>query len=187
MAGDDGVPGKGWYWAAALIAGASTAAVVALIAWLAVSFDSNQQFLVPGRHTVELAAAGEYVVWNDHRTVFEGRTYDESEKLPAGIQIAVVDVASGKPLEVASTSGSTMTSGTTERASFARFTIEKPGRYEITVSGEFEPRVFSTGKDMVLLLVGVIFGSFALLLGSYGAAAGIAIWAYIKRDLRAKA
>ena len=187
MAGDDGIPGKGWYWAAGIIAAASTAAVVALIAWLALSFDSNQQFLVPGRHTVELAEPGEYVVWNDYRTVFEGRTYDESDKLPAGIQIAVVDVASGKPIAVESTSGSTFTSGTTERASFARFTIDKPGRYEITVSGALEPRVFSIGKDIALLLVGVIFGSFAFLLGGYSAAAGIAIWAYIKRDLRAKA
>ena len=187
MAGDGGVPGKGWYWAAGIIAAASTAAVVALVVWLVLSFDSNQQFLVPGRHTVELSEPGEYVVWNDHRTVFDGRTYDESEKLPAGIKIAVVDVASGKELAVASTSGSTFSSGTTERVSFAQFTIERPGRYEIAVTGAPEPRVFSVGKDMALQIVGVIFGSFALLLGGYSAAAGIAIWAYIKRDLSARA
>src|SRR5688500_11171198 len=120
MAGDGDVPGKGWYWAAALIAAASTAAVVALIVWVALEFETNQQFLAPGRYTIELATPGEYVVWNDHRTVFEGRTYDESEKLPGGIRIAVVDVASGKPLDVASASGSTFTSGTTERVSVAQ-------------------------------------------------------------------
>lgn len=78
-----------------------------------------------------------------------------------------------------------MKTSTTERVSIASYNVEKPGRYEISVSGEFEPRVFSTGRNIVPALLVAVFVSVALLVGGYGAAAGIAVWAYFKRNIGA--
>jgi hypothetical protein len=186
LAADAGVPGRAWYWAAAAVAAAATAAVVGLIAWLIAAFDL-EPFLVPGRHTVEVARTGDYLVWNDYRTFFKGRTYDAPEKLPDGIRITVVEASSGRALSVSPAAGASMTTDTTSRVSIASYTVEKPGRYEISVSGPLEPRVFSTGRDIALAMFAVMFGSIGLLLGGYGAAVGIAVWTYIRRDLAAPA
>jgi hypothetical protein len=187
VAVEAGVPGKGWYWAAAVFAVASTAGAVALVAWAFLSSDANHPFLAPGRQALELDRTGDYTVWNDHRTVFDGRTYDAGEKLPAGVKIAVTEAASGQPLTVHPALGATFTSGNTERVSVASFTIARPGRYEIAVSGPIEQRVFSVGKDVVLVLFGAIFGAIALVILGYSAAIGIAIWAYLRRGLAGRA
>jgi hypothetical protein len=186
LAAGAGIPGRGWYWVAAATAVAATAGVVGLIAWLIVAFDS-EQFIVPGRHAIEVAGTGDYLVWNDYRTFFKGRTYDASEKLPDGVRITVVEASSGRALRVSPAAGASVTTDTTARVSIASYTVERPGRYEISVSGPLEQRVFSTGRDLALAMFAVMFGSFGLLLGGYGAAAGIAVWTYVRRDLAAPA
>src|SRR5262245_19557846 len=90
------MPGKVRYWLAGLVGTATTIAAIAIVAWLIATFDYGTQFLVPGRHTVELANPGTYIVWSDHKTVFKGRSYEEAEKVPqGGARVHVKDLASG--------------------------------------------------------------------------------------------
>jgi len=176
------IPGKGWYVFAGAVALAGVIAMAALIAWFVLTLDKGVQFLGPGRHTVELDKPGKYLVWNDYRTVFRGRSYDESEKLPPGVRISVLDKASSQALAVSASHGTTSSIGNTSSVSVSQFVIERPGSYEIVVEGDFPPRVFSASRDFLFSLLGVIFGAFALIFGGFGAAIGIAAWAFIKRE-----
>ncbi|HET9405585.1 MAG TPA: hypothetical protein VFO57_13490 [Burkholderiales bacterium] len=184
MAGDARVPGKGWYWLAGAVALAGVVAMAALIAWFVLTLDKGAQFLAPGRHAVRLDRPGTYLVWNDYRTVFQGRSYDESEKLPSGVRISVLDRAGGRSLEVSASLGATSSIGDTHSVSVSQFVIERPGSYEIAVEGDFPQRVFSVSRNFVPGLLWTIFGAFALLFGGFGVATAIAAWAFIKREDR---
>lgn len=176
------VPGTFWYWVAGAVALAVTAAVIASIAWFVLTLDTGTQFLAPGRHTVDATEAGKYIVWNEYRTVFQGRSYESSKKLPAAVQITVFDIVRERALDVSPALGASSQTGATERVSVAQFTVEHPGPLEVAVAGSFEPRVLAVGPDVLPGILGVVFGSLALVFVGYGLAIGIAAWTYIQRD-----
>jgi len=176
------VPGKGWYLFAGGVALAGALATGALIVWYVLTLEQGAQFLVPGRHTARLDRPGKYLVWNDYQTVFQGRSYDESEKLPPGVRISVLDKAGGQSLAVTASHGATSSMGNTSSVAVSQFEIVQPGSYEIVVEGDFPQRVFSVSRDFIWGLLGVIFGAFALIFGGFGVATGIAAWAFIKRE-----
>lgn len=181
MSGPD-VPGKGWYWVAGALALGSTLAAVALIAWLILSLGSDNQFLVPGRLAINIEQPGKVVIWHDHRTVFQGRSYDAPGRLPVGARIRAIEETSGRELEVGSTLGASSASGNSRRVSVAQFRAEQPGRHLILVEGTFEPRVFSAGADFLPRLLWSIFGAIALLLAGWGLAIGLFAWVFIRRE-----
>ena len=180
MAAPARTPGKGWYVLAGVAALAGFLAAAGVIASLIFHYDEGVQFLAPGSKTLELAK-GRQVVWNDHVTVFEGRSYDSSKNLPDGTQITVVD-SSGAAVALRRTSGSTFRGGGTERASVLEFEVTQPGRHEITVRGNFPPRVLSVGPNLVGLMLCSIFGAIGLVLLGTGAGVAIAAWAFIRRE-----
>jgi uncharacterized membrane protein len=174
------VPGKGWYVLAGAVALAGFLAAAGLIASLVLKYDSGTQFVVPGTRVLDLAK-GTHVIWNDYVTVFEGRAYDSGKQLPGGAHVSVTD-ASGASLALKGTSGSTFRSGSRESVSVLEFEVTKPGRHEIAVRGDFPPRVFSVGPDLVWKLLGSIFGAIGLVLLGMGAGVAIAAWAFIVRE-----
>jgi uncharacterized membrane protein len=176
------VPGRGWYLVAGAVALAGVVAMAALIAWYVLTLEPGVQFLGPGRHTLELGRPGKYLVWNDYRTVFQGRSYDASERLPPGVRIGVLDKAGGQALTVTSGHGGTSTTGDSSSVAVSQFEIAHPGSYEVVVEGDFPQRVFSVGRDFIPGLLGVIGGAFALIFGGFGAATGIVAWVFIKRE-----
>jgi uncharacterized membrane protein len=182
MTDSPAVPGKGWYVAAGAVAFATVVAVVALIAWFVLTMDQGSQFIGPGRHIATFEKPGSYMVWNDYRTLFNGRNYDESETLPSGARVTVLEVDGGRALAVSPSLNSSSSLGSTSRKSVAKFEITRPGRYEIIIEGDFPARVFSASKDFLLGLFAVIFGAIALLFAGFGAAIGIVCWVFIKRE-----
>jgi len=180
MAAPARTPGKGWYVLAGAAALAGFLAAAAVIASLIFQYEEGIQFRAPGSKTLDLAK-GRHVVWNDHVTVFEGRSYDSSKNLPDGAQITVTD-SSGAAVALRSTSGSTFRGGGTERVSVLEFEVTQPGRHEITVRGNFPPRVLSVGPNLVWLLLCSIFGAIGLVLLGTGAGVAIAAWAFIRRE-----
>jgi uncharacterized membrane protein len=174
------VPGRGWYVLAGAVALAGFLAAAAVIVSLIFQYDEGVQFLAPGSKTLDLAK-GRHVVWNDHVTVFEGRSYDSSKNLPDGTQTRVTD-GDGATVELRRASGSTFRGSGTERVSVLEFDVTQPGRHEITVRGDFPPRVFSVGPDLIWLLLCSIFGAIALVLLGSGTGVAIAAWAFIRRE-----
>jgi uncharacterized membrane protein len=182
MSEDARVPGKGWYVLAGVIAFATVVGIGGIAAWLYLEYDAGKQFLAPGRHAIELKKSGGYLVWNDYRTVYQGRSYDESEHLPKGAQISVIERSSGRALAVDSSRGGTNESGSNKSVAVAQFYITQPGAYEIVVEGDFPPRVFSVGRNLLFQIAGGFFGAFALVFIGFSAALAIAGWAFLKRE-----
>jgi uncharacterized membrane protein len=141
-----------------------------------------QQFLAPGKHAFAVERPGKHVVWNDHRTVFQGRTYDLPQQLPDGMRILVTETATKKSLEVSSSRGASSKTAEAERISIASFEVVAPGRYEIVVEGRFEPRVFSVGPSILPQLFMTIAGVMAAVLLTITAAVVLCVWTYLKRN-----
>jgi uncharacterized membrane protein len=181
MSGPD-APGKGWYWVAGALALGSTLGAVALVIWLVLSLGSGEQFLAPGRLAINVEQPGKVVIWLDHRTVFQGRSYDAPDKLPAGARIRVIEEASGRELDVGATFGASSASGNSRRVSVAQFRAGQPGRHLILVEGTFDPRVFSAGADFLARMLWAIFGAVALVLVGWGLAIGLFAWVFIRRE-----
>src|SRR5262245_1072352 len=173
-------PGKGWYVLAGAVALAGFLAAAGVVVSLIFHYDEGVQFVAPGSKTLDLAK-GRHVVWNDHVTVFEGRSYDSSKNLPDGAQITVTD-SGGAVVVLRRTSGSTIRGGGTERVSVLEFEVTRPGRHEIVVRGNFPPRILSVGPNVAWLLLCSIFGAIGLILLGTGAGVAIAAWAFIRRE-----
>jgi len=110
---------------------------------------TDEQFLAPGRRAINVERPGKVVIWHDQRTVFQGRSYDSPDRLPAGARIRAIEEASGRELEVGATFGASSASGNSRRVAIAQFRAEQPGRHLVLVEGTFEPRVFSAGADFL--------------------------------------
>jgi hypothetical protein len=107
------VPGSGWYVLAGAMALCGVLAAAAVVARLVLTWEEGTQFLAPGRQALTLNA-GEHVVWNDHVTVFEGRSYRSSKDLPDGVQVTVTD-SGGAGVVLRRASGATYRGSNTER------------------------------------------------------------------------
>jgi uncharacterized membrane protein len=174
------VPGTGWYVLAGALALGGVLAAAGLIAWLVLTWEEGAQFVAPGRQALTLDS-GEHVVWNDFITVFEGRSYQSSKDLPDGVQITVTD-GGGASVVLRRASGATYKGSNTERVAVMKFDSARPGRYEIAVRGDFQPRVFSVGPDHTSALLWTILGSIALVFLGLGTGIGIAAWVFIQRE-----
>lgn len=181
-AGARPVPGRGWYVFAGALAFASTAAIAAIIAWLVFAPNERQQFLAPGRHAMQLAGPASYLIWNDYITVFEGRSYADTDALPAGVRLSIVEKASGRSLATQPNTHMTVSDDSTKRRSFAQFRTEQPGNYEIIVEGDFPPRVLSASRDYLFAALWGTVGIVALAVFGFGAAMAIFAWAYFMRE-----
>jgi uncharacterized membrane protein len=113
--------------------------------------------------------------------VFEGRSYQSSRELPAGLQVTVTD-GSGASIALRSTSGMSYKGSSTERVAVMQFDVARPGSYEIAVRGDFPPRVFSVGPDQAGAVLWTVLGAISALFVGWGAGIGIAAWAFIQRE-----
>jgi len=179
MSGSARVPGSGWYVLAGALVLGGVLAAAGMAARLVANWEEGTQFLVPGRAVLDLGA-GNHVVWNDHVTVFEGRSYQSSRTLPGGVRVTVT--GSGGGIALRSASGATYKGSNTERVAVMQFDIAQPGRYEVAVQGDFQPRVFSVGPDHVSAVLWTVFGAIAVLFLGMGAGIGVAAWAFIRRE-----
>jgi uncharacterized membrane protein len=179
MSGSARVPGSGWYVLAGALVLSGVLAAAGMAARLVANWEESTQFLVPGRAVLDLGA-GNHVVWNDHVTVFEGRSYQSSRTLPDGVRVAVT--GSGGGIALRSASGATYKGSNTEQVAVMQFDVPQPGRYEIAVEGDFQPRVFSVGPDHVSAVLWTVFGAIAALFVGVGAGIGVAAWAFLQRE-----
>jgi uncharacterized membrane protein len=180
MSGASRVPGIGWYVLAGALAVGGLLAAAGMAAWLVLTWEDGVQFIAPGRQALTLKP-GNHVVWNDHVTVFEGRSYRSSRELPGGLHVTVTD-SNGASVALRGASGMSYKGSSTERVAVMQFDVPQPGLYEIAVRGDFPSRVFSVGPDHAAAVLWTIFGAIAALFVGWGAGIGIAAWAFIQRE-----
>lgn len=173
-------PGRFGYFAAVALAVGGVVACAVIIVLFVIRLDGGTRFVAPGSHAITVEKAGKQVIWNDYRTVFEGRNYSAPEQLPDGLHIRVTAAATGKDVDIEPDRGASSKTSAAERVSVASFDAV-PGRYTITIEGNFPPRVFSVGPSFLLQLFGTISGAVALMFLGFAAALVLAIWTYLRR------
>ncbi|PXA05007.1 hypothetical protein DDZ13_03305 [Coraliomargarita sinensis] len=142
--------------------------------------DSNKpQFIVPGSHEFEVGESARYYLWNDHQTVFEGKSYDRSESLPDEVSITIRDEA-GQTLPFTPNTSIYSTVGNSIKNSIGYVDVPEPGLVSVNVSGSFEPRVFSFSEFGFLSFLGKIFAAIGLSALFALAGLGIAIWGIVR-------
>src|SRR5689334_2312097 len=174
-------PGRFGYFAAVAVAVGSVVACAALIVMFISRLEHDARFVAPGSYAITVQKAGKQIIWNDYRTVFEGRAYDQPEQLPNGLSIRVTEAATGKDVDIVASRGASSKTSEADRVSIATFEAEKPGRYTIRIEGDFPPRVFSVGPEFLVQLFGTIFGAIAVVMGGLATAMGLAIWTFLRR------
>ena len=171
-----------WYMLALAVFLLCTTGVIVTVYKAIKSFPEGKQFLAPGSLTLTVEQPGEYVIWDEQVTFFNGKSYQNSEDLPGGIQIAVRDLQSGRTFQFSPSSGGTETIGNVKRKSIGDVALDRPGNYIIEVSGSFPERVFYVRRSAISTVLRGIAISAAFGLIGWILAPIAAIVVYVKRS-----
>lgn len=146
---------------------------------LLLQHQNENQFKVPGTIEVVVNKPGRFYLWNDFRTVYNGKSFDRSERVPDGLNIQIDD-SDGHPLNFVSDTAISSASGSSAKNSIGYVEIVRPGKVTVRVSGGVEDRVFSFSESGLLKI-------FLFVIGGFGAAvvfglAGIVllVWGIVK-------
>ena len=134
------------------------------------------QAIFPGEATVSFAAPGNYDIYYEDHSEFNGRVFDTGSRVP-GLTFRVTDTETGEtlPLQRPGMSETYEMNGRTGRLVF-QFHVAKPGSYKVTAQYDDEQQhgeaVFTVGNAQIgrfamLLLAGILsifcFGGGAVL------------------------
>jgi len=142
---------------------------------MVMSLEPPLRFVAPGAAALEVSSAGEYIVWHEHRTVFEGRSYRSEPGLPAGARV-LVRAPDGAPLRLERSGSGSWSEGDIERRALGSFEAASPGRYAVSVEGGFEPQVVAVGRAFFGAMFATIAGAILLVMASLGGAAFLAVY-----------
>ncbi len=152
--------------AVVFILGAVVVPVLCILPFLQHQHDQTQ-FKIPGKIEIAVQESGRYYLWNDFQTIYDGRTFSQSEHIPDGLNIQITD-SSGRKITFVGNTSISFSSGSSARDSIGYVEIEKPGKITVQVSGNTEERIFSFSKSRLLKM-------FLLLLAGFGGSAIIAL------------
>jgi len=107
--------------------------------------EKNHRFNVPGSTEVVVEDSGRYYLWNDYKTVYEGKDFNQSKHLPKGTAITIINKETGTPYDFVHET-IYKTSGSESATSIGYIEINTPATVEIDVQGGNEERVFSFFK-----------------------------------------
>jgi uncharacterized membrane protein len=176
------IPGLGWYALAGAVFIAGLASGGFLVWRFVVAFEPATEFVAPGVAKLSLAARGEYILWHEHRTIYNGRTFDLPPQMPDGTRYRVHGPDGEVPLRG---SGAMKLEAHSEgresrSVSVAQFDAAQPGSYLVAVEGNFEPRVMAVGPNRtwpILKLVGEV--SLVVVL-ALGAAIAVGLYGFLR-------
>ena len=140
-----------------------------LLSGISSTFGGLTQMAAPGEAELNLSGPGEYTIFYENRSYYDGIFYMTSEQMPA-LQIEVVEKASGRNLQTyPPPSSSTYSVGGRSGQSIMAFRAEAAGIHVINASYPSEPGpkvVLAIGKGILEDMLGMIMISLALILGT---------------------
>jgi hypothetical protein len=125
--------------------------------------DRAVSFRAPGEMEVRVEEPARYFLWNDYRTIFEGRTYANEKNLPDGVEFVLEDVETGGGLPLRSDAKISVSTDGSQRTALGYFLIDEPGVYRLTIRGLDRPRIFSFGPSPLGDIGGLLGSLFFLL------------------------
>ena len=141
------------------------------------------QIAAPGNAEMDLKEPGEYTIYYESQSYFNGSVYDTGGQIP-GLQISVSEKASGQALTTNPDSGTTYSIGSRSGRSITAFRVERPGLYWINTSYPKAPGpevVLAVGKGVVESIMFLAIEAMLLLFGTIAIAAVITIVTYTRR------
>ena len=143
------------------------------------------QFTVPGAKELQIPRTGKYVLWDEVDTWFEGQHFSNSSNLPPGIRVQLFVAGSTNSVPMISGMPSTVRVGQTVRHSVGTFRIERPGKYQVVVTGQFPVRVFYF-RDSLITQFWSVMVSFELCALGLCASLGLARLIFFQRSASRK-
>ncbi|MCB0323293.1 MAG: DUF4870 domain-containing protein [Bdellovibrionales bacterium] len=139
------------------------------------------EFLAPGTHSIAVTESGNYTLWNDASTTFEGKVFRSSETLPSDFDIEV-RAPNGVRVPLIPQSGATVRRGDAHaRYAIGTFTFDTPGTYQVITTGSFSTRVLSI-RRAIFRELWVAMGTVGVwLFGGWILAPGIALVTWLKK------
>jgi hypothetical protein len=178
-------PARIWYLLPVLVALLAPVPVPFAI-WHAATDKSVDafQFKAPGSREFAISRPGKYVLWHETETVFDGQTYSSSGNLPPGLRVELLDLDTQTNIPLTPDQSTTMSSGATSRRSFGDFDNLTPGRYRITVSGQFPDQIFYF-RESLTRRFGIVLKAMRLTALIWLAALGVAMFIFVRRSVAA--
>jgi hypothetical protein len=140
---------------------------------------AEKQFKIPGTAQVTIDEPGRYYLWNNYQTLFEGKSYNRSERLPDGIEIKITDASTGEPFDFTTSLSISSTSGSNSKNSIGYIEVQNAADISIEVAGGNNERIFSFSQSRLLELIGLILACVLLSTVSALSGVGITIWGII--------
>lgn len=155
--------------------------VMPLLFLIPLFFDGSKdiQFKVPGAIQATINKPGRYYIWNNFQTMYKGKSYNRSERIPDGLEVKIRD-SEGKPLDLVCDSSMFSSVMNNSKRSIGYFEAKNAGRVNIEVSGGSDEMIFLFSpsnqlKILILLVGGFVFSTIVAFAG-----VGIGIWGIIK-------
>ena len=185
MKGDDVSPSLWYYALAVLIVISGFAAFAGLLySGISGSVEGLIQIKAPGNAELNLSGSGEWTVFYENNSYFDGKIYSTGEEI-SGLEIQVREKATGLDLAVYPAKVSHSYSlGSRSGRSILAFQAERAGLYQInsSYSARIGPEIMlSVGKGMAEGLISSIAISMALLFGSIVLASIVAYYTFSRR------
>ncbi len=133
--------------------------------YLVFTQDGGTRLKAPGSVEIKVEDVGTYTLSNNFSTVYQGKSYSDSSKLPDGMTFLLTNKTTGETVPLTSGMNSTMTSGEEKSCSVGSFEVKAPGKYVLTISGNQKPRIFTFSKSFLgrgIMIVFLIIGGFVL-------------------------
>jgi hypothetical protein len=141
------------------------------------------QMTAPGNAELDLMDPGEYTIFYESQSYFNGSIYNTAGHIP-GLKISVSEKASGQTMATYTATGTTYSMGSRSGQSIAAFIVERPGIYWINTSYPKAPGpevVLAVGKGVVEGIMFLAIEAMLLLFGSIAIAAVITFVTYSRR------
>jgi len=145
---------------------------------LILGHQQDARFKAPGSIEVAVKEPGRYYLWNDFRTIYNGKSYDRAETIPDGLEFQVRD-AEGHLLELVSDASISMSSGSSAKKSIGYVEVEHPCKVTVQVSGG-EETIFSFSQFGWLRMLGLVVGAVGLSMVVAIAGLALIVWGIVK-------
>lgn len=144
--------------------------------------DSNgEQFKAPGRTQVMVEEPGRYYLWNNYHTIFEGKSYNRSKRIPDGMEFKISNQETNKPFDFVPQLSISSNRGMKSSNSIGYVDITTPQNIEIEILGGAEERIFSFSRSVFSTQLGLIIGGALLTMLICSAGFALSIWGMVKR------
>lgn len=152
---------------------------MAMIIGAVLNQPAAKQFKVPGTARVSIEEPGRYYLWNDFQTVYEGKSYELSERLPGGVEITIRDVDTGEEFDFVSSLTTSSSTPSSSKNSIGYIEVQNDTEISIEVAGLDNERVLSFSKTFVPRLVAMVLAGGLLSTVSGLTGGGLVVWGIV--------